>query len=131
MKAAKEVKIIARYTNKKTGVVSYLVRSNDGESTYCTTIIDGVASGCSCPSRKGCYHKTQLVKREQERKEIAQQFAAKNAPSWLVNLVTSGQVATPRVVSKPAQQVSSPKIVDISTKGALTKSKGFSVLRTA
>jgi hypothetical protein len=70
-----------------------------------------------------------LEKKEQERKEVAAQFAAKSAPSWLVNLVNAGQVVAPKVVSKPALVAVSPK-KDIM-KAALTKNSGFSLLKVS
>jgi hypothetical protein len=71
-KATKQTVVIARYAHKTDGVlngiVTYLVRSSDGESTYCTTLVQGKASGCSCKSRNGrCYHRTQLTVLEASR----------------------------------------------------------------
>jgi hypothetical protein len=134
-KTAKTVSIIATYYHKTNGklngTVTYLVRASNGVDTYTTTLVDGKATGCSCPSKVKCYHKKQLEQKTQERKEVASQFAAKNAPSWLVDMVRSGQVVAPKqVVSKPAQVVESPKVVDISTKGNFG-SKGFSLLKQA
>src|SRR2546429_2020902 len=81
-KQPKQVQIIARYIHKTdgkpNGKVSYLVRSSDGKTEYCTTLIDGKASGCSCPSHKPCYHMSQLEAKEQERKEVASKLAAKS-----------------------------------------------------
>jgi hypothetical protein len=143
MATQKQVVVLARYTHKTdgkpNGTVSYLVRSSDGKSTYCTTIVNAKASGCSCPSRspKGCYHKHQLEAQEQQRQEIAQQFAAKSTPTWMLQLVNAGKLVAP----KPAQKLvaspvieepkAKPKITDISTKGALNGSKPFSILKSA
>src|SRR6476646_4774481 len=93
MKTTKTVTIVARYAHKTNGklngTVTYLVRSSNGKSTYCTTLVDGKASGCSCPSRSknGCYHKRQL-----ESLELARTFAAKSLPAWVVGLVKSGSI---------------------------------------
>ena len=75
-KAAKQVQIVARYAHKTDGKlnanVTYAVRSSNGKSIYCTTLIEGKASGCSCPSRYGrCYHRTQLEALEAKREVVA------------------------------------------------------------
>jgi hypothetical protein len=66
-KSSKTVNIIARYEIKKSrdfrplvGHVAYLVRSSDGKTEYCTTLVNGHATGCTCPARKPCYHMKQL-----------------------------------------------------------------------
>jgi len=50
----KNVKVVARYAHKTdgklNGKVTYAVESSDGSTIYCTTLVDGKASGCSCPS---------------------------------------------------------------------------------
>lgn len=149
-KTAKQVQVIATYYHKKdgklTGVVSYLVRASNGIDTYCTTLIEGKASGCSCPSRspRGCYHKNQLEQKAQERKEVAQHFAAKSVPTWFIQLVSVGKLIAPKqVVQLPAGvtpvngtlRVKGPVIArettDISTKGTLTRNAGFSILKIA
>jgi hypothetical protein len=134
VKEARKIKVLVRYFIKATGRVVLYVE-NDKGARYYVTLNRNKQHSCNCVATRRCYHINSAVeienRREQERKEIAQQFAATNAPSWLVNLVASGQVAAPRVVSKPAQQVSSPKVVDISSKGSLTKNKGFSIERIA
>lgn len=141
MATQKQVTIIARYAHKTNGklngTVTYLVRSSDGKSEYCTTIVEGKASGCSCPSRskKGCYHKHQL-----EAKEAGRPFAAKSLPVWTVKLVESGKLAVPGKKAAPvapkvatiiAQAVEAkvPAKTDISTKGNLNGQRGFSLMR--
>ena len=73
-KQPKQVQVLARYIHKTDGKpngrISYLVRSSNGKDTYCTTLIDGKASGCSCPSKKPCYHMTQLEAKEAARTPI-------------------------------------------------------------
>lgn len=66
-KSQKVVKVIARYFIKATGAVVYKVQSSKGNKTYCTTIINGRATGCTCEAIKPCYHMTQLEQRERER----------------------------------------------------------------
>src|SRR2546429_3021182 len=39
-------------------------------TTLFRSLIDGKASGCSCPSKKPCYHMTQLEEREAARKPV-------------------------------------------------------------
>lgn len=74
-KVVKEVQILARYTHKcngvETGLVSYKVRSSNGDDTYCTTLLHGQAISCNCPARKPCYHCTQLEVIEQARRAQA------------------------------------------------------------
>ena len=60
LKTQKVVQVIARYYIKRNGHVVYTVRSSDGLNTYTTTLVNGKATGCTCPSRKPCYHGTQL-----------------------------------------------------------------------
>lgn len=135
-KSAKQVQIVATYYHKNvetgelTGVVTYLVRASNGVDTYTTTLVNGKATGCSCPSRSknGCYHKHGLEQKAVARKEVASQFSAKHAPSWLVELVAKGVLVAPvKVVSKPAQEIVS-KVVDISQKGNFG-SKPFNLLK--
>lgn len=133
VKTVKQVQIVATYYHKKdgklTGVVTYLVKSSDGKSEYCTTLVDGKATGCSCPASRGkCYHRTQLEAKAVARKEVASQFSAKHVPSWLVELVAKGVLVAP-VKVMPTQTVVSAKVTDISTKGALTCNTGFSLLK--
>ncbi len=140
-KQHKQVKVIARYTNKQTGTVSYLVESSDGLSQYCTTLIDGKASGCSCPARSSCYHKTQLEAKEAERAEkwtayrveLAKKLANQYMTSQVVEQIAE-QLATPktRKVAKVIKQaveamVPTPKR-DMMT-AALTTNQGYRLLR--
>jgi hypothetical protein len=107
MATKKQVTIIARYAHKTNGklngTVTYLVRASNGVDTYCTTLVEGKASGCNCPSRSknGCYHKTQLEKKEQ-----ARPFAARSLPVWTAELVESGKLAVPgkKAVTKSVMQ---------------------------
>lgn len=145
MKATqKTVTVIARYAHKTDGklnrTVTYLIKSSDGKSQYCTTLIDGEASGCSCPSRSKCYHKSQLETREQERKVVATQFAAKSAPTWTVQLVKAGTLVAPKHVVETVSQENVTPVVDfkprevstdLSTKGNLNVSRPFSILKPA
>ncbi len=63
----KQVQVIARYEIKRNSHVVYLVRSSNGKDEYHTTLVNGRATGCSCPATKPCYHMRQLEQREAER----------------------------------------------------------------
>jgi hypothetical protein len=142
MKTTKEVTILARYAHKTDGKlngrVTYLVKSSDGTTKYCTTLIDGKPSGCSCPSRKPCYHMHQLETREQERKAVAEQFATEKAPVWTVELARKGKIVAPKI-NKPVEQTpvqATPcrkpvlcKSADLSAAGNLNGNRGFSLMR--
>ena len=117
----KEFKIIARYihkdrkTGKPNGKVSYLVRSSNGEEVYCTTLINSEASGCSCPSRKPCYHMIQLTQRE----------TARTGKMALAKFVASKS----DVSSTVAVNKKSAKPVDIGKLGNLNTGRVFSLMR--
>lgn len=120
----KEVKVIARYAHKTNGklngLVTYAVRSSNGETIYCSTLINGKASGCSCPSHKPCYHMKGL-----EQKESARQFAAKELPVWTIDLVKTGKLAAPKVAK--VAEMPAPKRDMMSA--ALTTNQGFRLMR--
>jgi len=125
----KNVKVTARYAHKTNGKlngkVTYAVRSSDETTIYYTTLIDGVASGCSCPSHKKCYHKTQL-----EQKEAARPFAAKVLPVWTETLVKTGKLATPTVAKADESTTIQPiQIADVGKRGNLNTSRAFSLMR--
>lgn len=71
---AKQVQIIARYALKRagklTGIVVYAVRSSNGKDTYRTTLVNGKATGCTCPARSVCYHMRDLEAKEAARPTI-------------------------------------------------------------
>jgi len=135
-KQVKEVNVIARYAHKTNGTlngtVTYLVRASNGVDTYCTTLVDGKASGCSCPAKSHCYHKTQL-----EVKEAARPFAAKVLPVWTEALVKTGKLVAPAKavkVSRLIEQavkatVPTVKTTDIGNRGNLNGARGFSLMR--
>ena len=132
-KQPKQVQVLACYIHKTDGKpngrISYLVRSSNGEDTYCTTLIDGKASGCSCPSKKPCYHMTQL-----EAKEAARLFAAKVLPVWTADLVKAGKLASPAKVAKViekaiAAKAPASKTTDLSKKGELNTGRAFHLMR--
>lgn len=109
-KTAKTVQVIATFYHKRdgklTGTVSYLVKSSDGKSQYCCTLVDGKASGCSCPARGNkCYHRVQLESKAAARKEIASQFKAASVPTWMVQLVDAGTIVAPSHVEMVVQPV--------------------------
>lgn len=104
-KATKQVHWIARYSHKTNGklngIVTYAVRSSDNESVYCTTFIEGKASGCSCKSRNGrCYHRTQLAVLEASRKPVVTEQVAEMVA-----------IEEPTVVVMPTQTVVEAPVV--------------------
>lgn len=81
-KPVKEVQTLYRVTFKdpsRAGVVVYVVLSSDGETRYHTTLVNGRATGCSCPAYKPCYHMSQLEAREQERAQREAEMAEATA----------------------------------------------------
>jgi hypothetical protein len=111
MKTTKEVTVLCRYAHKTNGklngTVTYCVRSSNGKDFYYTTLVEGKASGCSCPAKAGCYHKKQL-----ENKEQARPFAAKSLPTWAVKLVNTGKLEVPgkaKVVVLLTEKVRKPR----------------------
>jgi len=112
MATTKDVQVLARYIHKTdgkpNGIVTYCVKSSNGKDFYYTTIINGEATGCSCPSRSknGCYHKNQLAAREQESRTaaheavlcegiVASRLAASNLPLWVGAMVAKGVLKVP------------------------------------
>lgn len=128
--SSKEVQITARYAHKTNGklngLVTYAVLSSDGTTLYCTTLIKGKASGCSCPSYKPCYHMKGL-----EQKEAARPFAAKSLPVWTAELVKTGKLVIPGKAKVIAQAVEAkvPATTDLSKKGNLNTGQGFRMMR--
>lgn len=149
MKTTKQVTIIARYAHKTNGqlngTVTYLVKSSDGKSEYCTTVVEGKASGCSCPAKSRCYHKTQLAALEVARAETPEQKEAREWSEYRVELARklAKQFLTTQCVEQIAEQQNiamdlpdelkgyrkTAISTDISTKGNLNGNTGFSVLR--
>lgn len=77
-KTEKKVTVLNRYelkTNgRPNGYVVYVVRSSNGVDRYETTLLNGKATGCTCPSHVCCYHRSGCeakeaarVSKEQER----------------------------------------------------------------
>ncbi len=146
MKMMKQVQIKARYALKHndilTGVVCYLIRSSNGHDEYCTTVVNGKATGCTCPAHKPCYHMQQLEAKEAERKRQAALAAFKAADS-IVSSSTPQKRATstqdarssvqPPVVTTPLARGAVGAPVSISERmerAPLTKNnQAFSILR--
>lgn len=80
--------------------VVYLVRSSNGVDQYQTSLFNGKATGCTCPSKKPCYHMKGAEAREAARQEMASQFAAKSMPAWIMQLVNTGKLVAPAKVEK-------------------------------
>jgi len=109
--ATKTVTVLARYQFKSSGHVVYNVRSSNGVDTYCTTIINGKATGCTCPSHKPCYHMTGC-----EQVEAARALSAHCASEQDSALVESRQ---------PVATSSEPRRLD----AALNGSRAFHLMR--
>jgi hypothetical protein len=62
----KTVTVIARYFIRRNGHIVYTFRGSHGEE-YCTTVVNGRATGCSCPARKPCKHMAHAEAKEQAR----------------------------------------------------------------
>ncbi|SRR5260370_41014229 len=111
----KNVQILARYAHKTNGKlngkVTYCIRSSNGSDFYYTTLVDGKASGCSCPAHSKCYHKTQL-----------EAIEVKRTSAWNAYKATlAKQLAK--------QYVSTTVVTDLATRGNLNGNRAFSVLR--
>ncbi len=66
--ATREVTILARVEFKADSrKVVYKVLSSNGADTYQTSLFNGKACSCTCPSRKPCYHMTGCEAHEAER----------------------------------------------------------------
>lgn len=129
-KVAREITVLVRYIVKATGNVVLYVQNDKGDKYYVTLQSNG-ATSCNCVATRKCYHIARCTELEAARKEVASQFSAKHAPSWLVELVNKGVVVAPKVVHTVAQEIVSPKVTDISTKGNLNRNNGFSLLKQA
>jgi hypothetical protein len=67
-KATKTVQVISRVEFKADPrKVVYICRSSNGTDIYQTTLFDGKATGCQCPSHKPCYHMTGCEAKEAAR----------------------------------------------------------------
>lgn len=115
-KVAKQVQVIARVQFKcDSRKVVYLVRASNGTDQYETTVFDGKATSCTCKAKGCCYHMRGVEALESKRQEIASQFAAKSAPSWMINLVQSGKIAKIEAnVSTTIQAIESAKAAEIA-----------------
>lgn len=134
MKAVKQVQVLARYAHKTdgqlNGIVTYCVKSSNGKDFYYTTLVNGKASGCSCPSKKPCYHLKQLEilesaraakvvvetpeqKEEREwevyRTELAKKLSAQYMSTQVVEQIAEQQ----NVVEMPAQPIVPPIAMEL------------------
>jgi hypothetical protein len=106
-------------------------------------LIDDKASGCSCPAKSSCYHKTQLENKETERTEEWIAYRAEVAKTL------ARQFMTAEIVEQVARQLIAPvkptkiaKIIETAVQAtipatkntdmlfsALTTNKGFALMR--
>jgi hypothetical protein len=69
-KQIKTVQVIARIEFKSDSrKVVYQVRSSNGADIYHTSLFEGRACSCTCPSYKPCYHMVQLEALEAAHRE--------------------------------------------------------------
>ena len=118
----KTVNIVARYFIKRNGAVVYQVRSSNGQDTYTTTLINGHATGCSCPAVKPCYHMTQLEQREQERGTAV-------ANARRVRLEAEAEVARIADEAEAMMKKTDEARGPIGHRGSLSSNRPFSILR--
>lgn len=106
-KSQKVVKVLLRYFIKATGAVVYKVQASNGVDTYCTTIVRGKATGCTCPAFKPCKHMNHCEQLEQDRTEKAaiagDQLAAKKLADFRKHTQADAYevLATTKKVEKP------------------------------
>jgi len=67
----KQVQVLNRRSFEG-GIVVYTVLSSNGHDEYCTTTVNGLATGCTCPNQHSaaCYHKTGVEAIEAQRKPV-------------------------------------------------------------
>ena len=124
-KAAKQVRIVARYAHKTdgklNGIVTYAVRSSNGTDIYYTTLVNGKATGCGCPAFKPCYHMDQLEALEAARaaKAIVETPSAEPVSETIVAVPVVEEVIETAIVETPVvAEVTAT--VEQSTKQAVT-----------
>lgn len=124
----REITVLVRYQMKKDcpekglhkgDVVLYI--ENDKGVRYYTTLRRNKVHSCTCPSRKTCYHITEMASKENAR------FAARKAAKVAQ---PEDKPSSPEVVSPEVKEVKH-NITDISTKGALTRNTGFQLLKVS
>jgi hypothetical protein len=123
-KATRELTVLKRAEVKKAST-SYAVAKgdliclvkNDKEDVYTVTLRNTGKHTCTCKANasfgRKCYHIKHVECQENIRREsakLAPSFAASKVPVWTMWLLESGVLVAPKVVSKPALVVVSPKI---------------------
>ena len=156
-KQAKQVQVIARYALKRegklTGVIVYAVRSSNGKGSYRTTLVNGKATGCTCPARKPCCHMTQLEAIEAARPTITvgEQVASGATPAQAVKKAvallkqqTPASAQSAPVPAVPSQPVVTPSAQPVKQAPTLARvaerrmeeaplngNRGFSLLKVS
>ncbi len=87
--------------------VVYLNRSSDGETQYYTSLFDGKATSCDCPSRKPCKHMAHSEQAEATRQEA--QDAEERIAAGLVLYQAEMHAAE---VEKQQQHMSASPVVE-------------------
>jgi len=152
-KTVKEVTFIARAQFKcDHRKVVYLARSSNGVDQYATSLFDGNATGCTCPSRKPCKHMKAAEAKEAARQEATSEIPEeKEEREWTeyrqgLARKLSAQYMTTQVVEQVAEQLAAPakpkvaKVIEQAVQAkvpakkdmmtaALTTNQGFSLMR--
>lgn len=138
-KSEKIVKIVARYALKTNGIlngiVCYRVRASKGTDTYCTTLVNGKSTGCTCPAYGTCYHITQLEAIEALRTgttttTVAVTLQTIDTLIEKINMKIGTQVVKRGVPTPPPVKKEIPVKKDIPlAEKSLRDNKGFSLLR--
>lgn len=110
------VVILNRYFIKRNAHVVYEVLSSDGVTKYLTTLVNGKATGCSCPSYKPCKHMTACEQKEATRTPA--QGAEQEPVAVAVVPAQAAVVATGAVSTAQERE-----------KASLSSNRAFSLLR--
>lgn len=78
---AKTVTVIARYFIHRNKHIVYTFRGGKGEE-YCTTVVSGHATGCSCPARRACKHMAHAEAKEAARTAHVEEIAKEGDKSY-------------------------------------------------
>jgi hypothetical protein len=113
-KIVKEATFIARIQFKcDHRKVIYLARSSNGVDQHETTLFDGKATSCSCPSKKPCYHMKAAEAREEARwTEYRRELACKLAQQFLTVEIVEQIVEQQQVVETVSPKVEREQVWD-------------------
>lgn len=127
-KQVKQVQVIER-NDKGNGTVLYTVRSSNGVDTYTTTLVNGKATACNCPSYKPCYHMTQLVELEAEYADAT--LPLLNTPEAKELIADLGKALAPKKVRRSSANVELVTSLQVAQGVKIRKVRGQKVLVAA